>query len=91
MPQNISYTDNCTRGDESVSVIASFDTQGHVKPLYVRIGDVSLKVANSWISSSRFDVIEYQCQVEDGDYLKQLTLTYYVRETVWRTPKKPRS
>lgn len=91
MSQHVSYVDDNIRSDRSVSVIATFDSEGHVKPLYVRMGDASLKVANSWISSSRFDVIEYQCQVEDGEYLKPLTLTYYVRETVWRTPKKPRS
>lgn len=91
MPQNISYTDNCTRGDESVSVIASFDTQGHVKPLYVRIGDVSLKVVSSWIASPDTIIMEFKCQVEDGEYLKPLTIFYYTRENVWRTPKKPRS
>lgn len=91
MSQHVSYVDDNIRADKSVSVIATFDSEGHVKPLYVRMGDVSLKVANSWISSSRFDVIEYQCQVEDGEYLKPLTLTYYTRETVWRTPKKPMS
>ena len=91
MSQHVSYVDDNFRSDKRVSVIATFDSEGHVKPLYVRMGDVSLKVANSWISSSRFDVIEFQCQVEDGEYLKSLTLFYYTRENVWRTPKKPRS
>lgn len=35
-----------------IPVIASFDAEGRVKPLYVRIGELSLKVHSSWLKPS---------------------------------------
>lgn len=66
-----------------VSVIASFDTEGHIRPLYVRIGEESYKVHSSWLKPS-FDLQStFQCQVMDGQQLKPLVLTYHQRESVW--------
>lgn len=72
---------------EIVSVIASFDTDGHVKPLYVRINQESLKVHSSWMKPSFRGVLEFQCKVIDNDCLKPLTISYYKNENVWVTPK----
>lgn len=72
---------------EIVSVIASFDTDGHVKPLYVRINQESLKVHSSWMKPSFRGVLEFQCKVIDNDCLKLLTISYYKNENVWVTPK----
>lgn len=72
---------------EIVSVIASFDTDGQVKPLYVRINQESLKVHSSWIKPSFQGFIEFQCKVIDNGCLKPLALSYHKNENVWLTPK----
>ncbi len=69
-----------------VPVIASFDSEGHVIPLYVRIGDLSLKIKSSWLKPSFADIMEFHCMVIDGDCLKPLILTYRQRESVWQIP-----
>lgn len=72
---------------EIVSVIASFDTDGHVKPLYVRINQESLKVHSSWMKPSFRGFLEFQCKVIDNGCLKPLTLSYHKNDNVWVTPK----
>lgn len=70
-----------------VSVIASFDTDGHIKPLYVRINEDSLKVHSSWLRPSFQNLMEFQCKVIDNNCLKPLILTYHKVENVWTIPK----
>ena len=72
-----------------VPVIASFDTQGLVTPLYVRIGELSLKVKSSWLKPSFGDTMEFHCMVIDEDCLKPLILTYRQRESIWYIPRLP--
>lgn len=69
-----------------VSVIASFDSEGHVKPLYVRINENSLKVHSSWLKPSFQGFLEFQCNVIENNCLKPLLLTYHKRENVWTIP-----
>ena len=71
-----------------VSVIASFDTDGKVKPLYVRIGRGSYKVHYSWVKPGVSNIYTYQCQIEDGDTLKPLELTYHAKDSLWVMPKQ---
>lgn len=67
-----------------VSVIASFDTSGNITPLYVRIGEDSLKIYNSVCSSaSTYRLLSFDCEVMDGDLVKPLRLTYHSEEQVW--------
>ena len=83
MPSTVSYTAYDVKPNTIVPVIASFDTEGHVKPLYVRIGELSLKVHSSWLKPSFPNIFEFHCKVVDGDFLKPLILTYYRHEMVW--------
>lgn len=77
------YTDNSGCLTTVVSVIASFDSEGHVKPLYVRIGEQSLKVKSSWLQPSTNSTLEFHCNVIDGDTVKPIILLYRRYETVW--------
>lgn len=70
-----------------VSVIASFDTDGNSKPLYVRIGTESLKVYSASIKSTTAQIMTFRCQVVDRDTLKQLELSYHSLEYLWVIPK----
>lgn len=71
-----------------VSVIASFDTDGHIKPLYVRINEEALKVHSSWLKPSFAGLLEFNCRIVDQGYLKPLVLTYHKNEGVWTIPKQ---
>ena len=72
---------------ELVSVIASFDTEGHIRPLYIRIGEDSLKVHSSWLKPSYAQQHEFQCRVVDQGVLKPIKLTYYEKEATWAIKK----
>ena len=87
MPSYISNTSYAFYNVDIVSVIASFDTDWHVKPLYVRINGDSLKVHSSWLKPSFRGTLEFQCKVIDGDCIKPLILTYHQAEYVWTIPK----
>lgn len=75
-----------------VPVIASFDTEGHIKPLYVRINGISLKIYSYYERNRYANTIEFNCKVIDDTteetYLKPLLLTYYQAERVWTIPKQ---
>ena len=87
MPGYVSKTSYDFYNVDIVSVIASFDTDGHVKPLYVRINENSLKVESSWLKPSFRGTLEFQCKVVDNNCLKPLILTYHQAEYVWTIPK----
>ena len=70
-----------------VSVIASFDIAKHIKPLYVRISSESFKIYSSYEKQSFQELLEFQCQIIDGDLLKPLTITYHKHENIWTIPR----
>lgn len=69
-----------------IPVIASFDTKGHIKPLYVRIGEKSYKIESFWIRHQFVNTTEFHCQILVDGYKKPLLLTYYQSEGVWGIP-----
>lgn len=69
-----------------VSVISSFDCDGNIKPLYVRIDDTSLKIHTSYLSESYYRIYTFQCEVMDNDIVKPLKLTYHTNECLWTIP-----
>ena len=87
MSATVSYTSFDYRPVHIVPVIASFDTDGHMKPLYVRINGESYKVSSCWTKTTFENAVEFTCKVIVGDYLKPLSLTYYRREGMWTIPK----
>lgn len=89
MPGYVSKTTYDFYNVDIVSVIASFDTDGHIRPLYVRINEDSLKVHSSWIKPSFRGMMEFRCKIIDNDYLRPLVLTYHMAENVWTIPKTP--
>lgn len=72
---------------ELVPVIASYDTEGRIKPLYVRIKDDRYKVENYWIKYSVSNNIDYNVTLSKDGYTYKLILTYHIRETSWTIPK----
>ena len=88
MPKFPPYTSFSYQPVDFVPVIASFDTEGRICPLYVRINGISLKVDSFYERAKFFNVIEFNCKVIDNNYLKPLLLTYYQAERVWSIPKQ---
>lgn len=82
-----SYTSYDFMPMDIVPVIASFDTSGHIKPLYVRIGEESYKICSYWIQRKFANILEFNCQIIVGKYKKPLLLAYYQAEGVWGIPK----
>lgn len=75
---------DCT-GDIIVPVIASFDSHGKIKPLYVRINCDSYKINTSHVTCNFVNTVDFNCQVIDGNCLKPLLLTFHRREGMWTT------
>lgn len=82
----VSFTSFDHKTTSIVPVIASFDTAGHVCPLYVRINRVSYRISSYFVSSRYSNVTEFRCKIIDGDSLKPLQLTYYSVEGMWTVP-----
>ena len=82
----VSYTSFDYDTTSIVPVIASFDAGGHIRPLYVRLGRSSYRIAECFVSSRYSGVTEFRCRIADGESLKPLQLSYYSREAMWTVP-----
>lgn len=83
-----SYTSYDYLPVECIPVIASFDSEGHIAPLYIRLEGASYKVDTYWIrTTSHRNIIEYNCKIVDNGFLKPLILSFHVNECVWTIPK----
>ena len=72
----------------TVPVIASFDSEGHIKPLYVRLGEEAYKIENCWLRSECVNVFQYNCRIVDENLEKTIILSYYQDECVWTVKRK---
>jgi len=72
---------------ELVPVIASYDGQGHIKPLFVRINDNKYKIESSWIKYGSVNTIDFHATLSMDDRAYVIVLTYHIRECVWTIPK----
>jgi len=70
-----------------VSVISSFDCEGNIMPLYVRVDGESLKIYNAHRIASTIRIINFNCEVMDGDRVKPLKLSYHIEDLMWTTPR----
>ena len=67
-----------------VPVIASFDTQGKIIPLYFRYEGLKLKVDHLKWSSDRMEfIIKYCCEITLQDRIQEVTLYYHKKMDMW--------
>lgn len=67
-----------------VPVIASFDTEGTITPLYIRIENVAYKIIFCHEKMQTYPQIkEYICKINNNGVLSQLILMYHCRENIW--------
>ena len=70
-----------------VPVISSFDCDGNIFPLYVRIDGQSLKIYNAHRVDSTIRIINFNCEVMDYDRVKSIKLSYHIGDLVWSMPR----
>lgn len=66
-----------------VSVIASFNTDGKVKPLYVRMNEEPVKVLSSKVIQTTLHMIAFEVIVDDYGRQRIIRLLYKTNESVW--------
>lgn len=71
-----------------VPVISSFDKEGKITPLYVRIDGEPLKIYNAYLSNSTFSLLHFKCEVMVKDCVHPLILMYHVNDHKWSMPVK---
>ncbi|MCR4705116.1 MAG: hypothetical protein K5641_03530 [Lachnospiraceae bacterium] len=87
MGTKVSYTSFDYEPVYTVPVIASFDAEGHIKPLYVRVNEDRYKVFSYWVKNHFSNIIEFNCQLQKGDRLIPALLKYHQQESVWTIPR----
>lgn len=87
MPGFVSHSVFDVHSYQKVAVITSFDTSGHIRPLYVRIGTESFQILSSHLESTFGPHLTYQCKIADGEFERTLRLTYHTKEFAWSIPK----
>lgn len=84
----VSYGLNNSTHLVMVSVISSFDKEGNIIPLYVRIDGEPLKIYNAYLSNSTYSLLHFKCEVMSNDCVLPLMLYYHVHDHKWSMPVK---
>lgn len=71
----------------AVPVIASFSAEGGIKPIYVKLNDISFKIESFYIKERHSNQIAFVCQIIDEDYLKSISMTYHSDLHLWALNK----
>lgn len=69
-----------------IQAVISFSTDGQMKPIYLCIDGITLKVASSK-QFIEFGSPVFVCQVIDDDTLKEVKVHYHKTENVWTIPR----
>jgi len=69
-----------------IPVIASFNKDGQIKPLYVGIDGVSYKIQSYWVRRCFSNQVEFSCKLLINNCLKTIVMTYYLNECIWTIP-----
>jgi len=75
---------------EIVPVIATYDTEGNLKPIYVRLNGTEYKVDTYLVKSSIENDMDFHCTLKKNDDNFRIILTYHLKETVWSVKNRLR-
>lgn len=75
---------------EHVPVIASFNQSGKIMPIYVGIDDKRFRIVSSNLRSGYNcnNILEFNCQINDGNYIKPIRLKYFKDDGIWALKRK---
>ena len=83
----VSYSLHDSAHLKIVPVISSFDKEGNITPLYVRIEGEPLKIYNAYQVESPYQLLHFKCEVMVYDNcVRPLDLMYHVNEHTWSMP-----
>lgn len=68
---------------KTTPVIASFDAQGNVRPLYIRIDSFDFEILSCRVTKTMIEFIEFECRIEDHGRLKKIKLFLSLSAHVW--------
>lgn len=60
-----------------VPVISSFDKEGNITPLYVRIDGEALKIYNAYQVDSPFQLLHFKCEIVVCNCIRPLDQLFY--------------
>ena len=86
MAQIVSLNSHDYMPVDIIPVIAAFNEQGQIKPLYVGIDGKRYKVESYWVRRSFSNQIEFSCKLLWGETLQTIIITYYMNECIWTVP-----
>lgn len=89
MSQIVSLNSHDYMPMQIVPVIASFNDDGQIKPLYVGINGERYKITSYRIRRCFSNQIEFHCNLIVQNMQKTIILTYYLNECIWTIPDVP--
>lgn len=89
MSGTVSYTNFDFNAVVIVPVIASFDSEGRISPLYLRIHGEPYKIESFWKKSRYANTTEFNCRIIDHGQIKPVKLTFYAEMGIWTIPAEP--
>lgn len=83
IPENVKRIQNMP-GQEVVPVLATYNTDGQIRPLHVRINGIVFKILScqKW-STAIMPVDTFRCIIADHGIKREISLTFYPQETMW--------
>lgn len=85
------YVSNTTHDYETlehVPVIASFNQNGQILPIYVGIDEQRFKIVSAVVRAGFSNILEFNCQISDGNYIKPIRLKYFKDDGIWALKRK---
>lgn len=86
MTQIVSHNSHDYMPVTIIPVIAAFNENGQIKPLYVGLNGERHKVHSYWVRRSFSNQIEFSCKVILGEIFQTMIITYYMNECIWTIP-----
>lgn len=68
--------------EHKIQVIASFNTNQDIKPLYFKYNEKTISVISYTCEKSHVSY-RFKCQVDMEGYTRSVTLCYYIKLCIW--------
>lgn len=85
MPAIISENSKDSPNTKPIQAIISFSTSGRIKPLFLCIDGITLKV-ESYTERVEFGSSTFMCNVIDNEIMKTIKVRYHRNENLWTIP-----
>lgn len=66
-----------------VPVIASFNTNGGIQPLYFQFDEKTIKIHSIHWCEKKYNTFRFECTAELDGYVTEINLTFYPKDNRW--------